>query len=108
LGNNPLRKETIKMTNFIIRKKNKEEEKKKNSKEDKDLINRMYGTIFSLKKNSNLNKLLKNLLTRRSQPRKIQAFLTIIKIDNTKNHGARIQRNQMRKTSRNRMKKSHF
>ncbi len=96
------------MTNFIIRKKNKEEEKKKNSKEDKDLINRMYGTIFSLKKNSNLNKLLKNLLTRRSQPRKIQAFLTIIKIDNTKNHGARIQRNQMRKTSRNRMKKSHF
>jgi hypothetical protein len=84
LGNNPLRKEIIKMTNFIITKKNKEEEKKKNSKEDKDLIkdiknkiikravmNRMYGTIFSLKINPNLNQLLKKLFRTRSEPRKI-------------------------------------
>ena len=68
LVNNHLKKEIIKMTSYIIIRKNKEENKRKNNKEEKNLfkdiknkINKKlvmtlrYGMIFFLKINLNKN-----------------------------------------------------
>ena len=108
------------MTSYIIIRKNKEEDKRKNNKEKKNLfkdiknkINKKlvmtlrYGMIFFLKINLNKNHQQKNQLMIKNMFKKIQVFLIIIKIDNIKSHGIKIQKKTMKKINKNKMKKNH-